>query len=370
MSSPTVGLRKTALHTLHKKMGARMAEFGGWEMPIEYSGIIQEHCAVRTAAGLFDISHMGEILIEGAGCLRLIQHVTCNDASRLKDEQIQYSALLTPEGTFVDDILVHRFGVDRYFLCVNASNAQKDFDWICQHNSFDAKVIHASHQYSQLALQGPKAQGILQPLVNVDLKAMKYYWLKHGNLGDVDCLITRTGYTGEDGFELYFDPGSSERVWNLLMDAGSGDGLIPAGLGARNTLRLEAKMALYGHEISDQITPWEADLAWVVKLEKGNFLGKEALVKQHEAGIQKRLIGFEMVGKGIGRDGYPVLINGQEAGVVTSGGPSPSLKKNIGLAYVPVSHSNPGQEIEVQVRTQAIPARIVTTPFYTRPKPA
>src|SRR5262245_24246045 len=366
MNSPSVGLRKTALHSLHKKLGARMAEFGGWDMPIEYSGIIQEHLAVRTAAGLFDISHMGEIIIEGPESLRLIQHVTCNDASRLKDEQIQYSALLTPEGTFVDDILVHQFSADRYFLCVNASNAEKDFDWICEQNSFDAEVVYDSDQYSQLALQGPKSLKILQPLVNTDLAAIKYYWLKHSKIADVPCLITRTGYTGEDGFELYFDPGASERVWNLLMDAGSGEGLIPAGLGARNTLRLEAKMALYGHEISDQITPWEADLAWIVKLNKGDFLGKEALLKQKDKGIGRKLVGFEMVGKGIGRDGYPVLIAGQQAGFVTSGGPSPYLKKNIGLAYVPVSDSNVGKEIEIQIRTQAVPAKIVETPFYTR----
>ena len=345
-----------------------MAEFGGWEMPIEYSGIIQEHLAVRSAAGLFDISHMGEIVIEGPASLSLVQYVTCNDASRLKDDQIQYSALLTPEGTFVDDILVHRLSADRYFLCVNAANAEKDFDWISEQNSFDAEVVYDSDQYSQLALQGPKSLKILQPLVNIDLSAVKYYWLKHALIGDLDCLITRTGYTGEDGFELYFDPEESERVWNLLMDAGSKDGLIPAGLGARNTLRLEAKMALYGHEISDQVTPWEADLAWVVKLDKGDFLGKEALLEQKAAGIRKKLVGFEMVGKGIGRDGYPVLINGDQAGLVTSGGPSPSLKKNIGLAYVPISHSDVGKEIEIQVRTQAVPARIVKTPFYTRPK--
>ena len=345
-----------------------MAEFGGWDMPIEYSGIIQEHLAVRTAAGLFDISHMGEIIIQGPESLRLIQHFTCNDASRLKNEQIQYSALLSSEGTFVDDILVHRFSADRYFVCVNASNAEKDFEWICRQNPFNATAVNVSDQYSQLALQGPKALKILQPLVNTDLAAIRYYWLKLSKIGDLDCLITRTGYTGEDGFELYFDPGSSEHVWNLLMDAGSFDGLIPAGLGARNTLRLEAKMALYGHEITDQTTPWEADLAWVVKLDKGEFIGKDALIRQKERGVQRKLVGFEMVGKGIGRDGYPVLINGQQVGFVTSGGPSPYLKKNIGLAYVPVSHSDLGTEIEIQVRTQAVPARIVKTPFYTRPK--
>jgi len=345
-----------------------MAGFGGWDMPIEYSGIIEEHLAVRTAAGLFDVSHMGEIVVEGPESLKLVQHVTCNDASRLQDEQIQYSALLTSEGTFVDDILVHRLSADRYFLCVNASNAEKDFDWISEHNSFDAEVVYVSDQYSQLALQGPKAAKILQPLVDIDLVLIRYYWLKWGKLRDVDCLVARTGYTGEDGFELYFDPGCAERVWNLISEAGSHDGLIPVGLGARNTLRLEAKMALYGHEISDQVTPWEADLGWIVKLEKEDFLGKTELVRQKESGVQRKLVGFEMVGKGIGREGYPVMIDRQQAGFVTSGGPSPYLKKNIGLAYVPASHSAVGTEIEIQVRTQAVLARIVKTPFYARSK--
>ncbi len=343
-----------------------MAEFGGWDMPIEYGGISQEHLAVRTAAGLFDISHMGEILIEGPQSLDLIQKVTCNDASRLKDGQIQYSALLHPEGTFVDDILVHRFGPDRYFLCVNASNADKDYNWIHGQNRFDATVTNASDRYTQLALQGPKALQIVQPLVNVDLGSVRYYWLRHGQIQGVDCLITRTGYTGEDGFELYFAPEYSEQIWNLLFEAGAKDGLVAVGLGARNTLRLEAKMALYGHEISDQTTPWEADLAWVVKFEKGDFIGKEALLKQREAGIQRKLVGFEMTGKGIGRDGYGVFIGGQQAGFVTSGGPSPSLKKNIGLAYVPVIHSGLGTELNIQVRSQMVTAAIVKTPFYTR----
>ena len=294
MAPATTSLRKTPLYPLHKKLGAKMAEFGGWEMPIEYAGIVQEHLAVRTAAGLFDISHMGEILVEGAESLDFVQAVTCNDAARLKDGQIQYSALLYPEGTFVDDILVHRFAQGRYFLCVNASNVEKDFDWICSHNRFQANVTNASDRYTQLALQGPNSVRVLQPVVDTDLSQVRYYWFQHGRIQDIECLITRTGYTGEDGFELYFSPDHAERVWNLLLEAGLPHGLAPAGLGARNTLRLEAKMALYGHEISDQITPWEADLAWAVKLSKGDFVGKESLLRQQISGPQRKLVGFEI----------------------------------------------------------------------------
>jgi aminomethyltransferase len=363
---PAKSLRKTPLHSLHIRLGAKMAEFGGWEMPIEYSGIIQEHMAVRTAVGLFDISHMGEILIEGPQSLDLVQKVTCNDAALLKDGQIQYSALLYPEGTFVDDILVHRFGPDRYFLCVNASNTDKDFEWICSWNQFQATVSNASDQYAQLALQGPKSVQVLQPLVDTDLEKIRYYWFRAGHIGGAECLISRTGYTGEDGFEIYCSPEHAENVWNQLRDAGAPHRLIPVGLGARNTLRLEAKMALYGHEISEKITPWEADLAWVVKLDKGNFVGKEALLQQKAAGAQRKLVGFEMTGRGIGRDGYQVLVKGEQVGLVSSGGPSPFLKKNIGLAHVRTAFSKVGTGLQIQVRTQAVPARVVETPFYSR----
>ena len=249
-------LKKTALHAVHKKLKARMAEFGGWEMPIEYSGIIQEHLAVRTAAGLFDISHMGEIEISGPEALELVQFVTSNDASRLQDGQIQYSALLYPQGTFVDDILVHRFSRNHYFLCVNAANTDKDFEWITGQNRFDARAVNVSSRYTQLALQGPRALSILRELVDVDLEGIKYYWFVRSQVGGVDAIITRTGYTGEDGFELYFPPEYSEQIWGRLFEKGSEAGLIPTGLGARNTLRLEAKMALYGHEISEKITPY------------------------------------------------------------------------------------------------------------------
>ncbi len=359
-------LKKTPLYSLHKQLGAKMAEFGGWEMPIEYSGIVQEHMAVRLAAGFFDISHMGQILIEGPESLDLLQHVTCNDVSRLKDQQIHYSALLYPEGTFVDDILVHRLAPNSYLLCVNASNTHKDFTWILHHNCYDAAVSDVSRNYAQLALQGPKAASVLQTLVDIDLGKIKYYWLGLGRIQNVDCLFTRTGYTGEDGFEIYCDPAVAGQLWDLILKSGQQDGLIPAGLGARNTLRLEAKMALYGHEISDKITAWEADLGWIVKLDKGNFVGREALLRQKQTGILKRLVGFEMTGRGIGRDSYPVLIDGRQVGSVTSGGPSPFLKKNIGLAYVPEANSQIGTSIEIQVRSQLCTAKIVETPFYKR----
>ena len=343
-----------------------MAEFGGWEMPIEYSGIIPEHLAVRHAAGLFDISHMGQILIEGPESLNLLQHATCNDVSRLQDQQIHYSALLYPEGTFVDDILVHRLAPNSYLLCVNASNTEKDFTWILNLNCYDASVSDLSHHYAQLALQGPKAASVLQTLVDIDLGKIKYYWLGVGRIQNVDCLFTRTGYTGEDGFEIYCNPAAAGQLWDLILKGGQPEGLIPAGLGARNTLRLEAKMALYGHEISEKITAWEADLGWIVKLNKGNFVGREALSRQKQTGIPKRLVGFEMTGRGIGRDGYPVLINGVQVGSVTSGGPSPFLRKNIGLAYVPVANSQIGTSVEIQVRSQLCSAKIVETPFYKR----
>jgi len=345
-----------------------MSEFGGWEMPIEYSGIIREHLAVRKAAGLFDISHMGEITVDGPESLELVQETTCNDAARLRDGQTQYSALLYPNGTFVDDILVYRLSAESYFICVNASNTDKDFEWVAQHNQFKAEVRNVSDQYSQFAIQGPSASKILQPLVDIDLTTMKNYWSEKARVEGVESIVSRTGYTGEDGFELYFSPEFSEQIWTHLLEKGDKAGLIPAGLGARNTLRLEARLALYGHEISDQVTPWEADLGWIVKMEKADFIGKPALLEQQQAGIRSKLVGFEIVAKGIGRDGYAVLVNGEVVGKVTSGGPAPYLKKNIGLAYVPANQTEIGTELEIQIREQRVPAKIVETPFYKRKK--
>ncbi|HXE74334.1 MAG TPA: glycine cleavage system aminomethyltransferase GcvT [Candidatus Xenobia bacterium] len=364
----TTALRKTALHSVHRAAGAKMVSFGGWDMPVEYSGIIQEHLAVRTACGLFDVSHMGEIEIRGREALALVQWVTSNDASKLVLGQAQYSGLLTDRGTFVDDIIVHKFSDTHYFLCVNAANREKDFEYIRSQNRFDAEVIDSGDSYTQLALQGPKAQTILQLLTPVDLNSIKYYRFTFGQVLGVDCLIARTGYTGEDGFELYFEPAQSEKMWHGLLEAGKPHGLIPAGLGARNTLRLEAGFALYGHEIDDTTTVWEANLGWICKMDKGEFIARAALAAQKERGLERKLVGFEMRGRGIARDGYPVFVNGGEAGRVTSGSPAPFLQKNIGMAYVPVAASAPGTPIEIGIRDQRVPAEIVPLPFYKRPR--
>ncbi len=363
-------LKKTALNEVHKKQGGKMVDFGGWEMPVQYpAGTIAEHLAVRTAAGIFDVSHMGEIEIKGPQSLALVQHLTSNDASKLSDGQIQYSGLMTPAGTFVDDILVHRFGPEHYFLCVNASNSDKDFDWIKSHApSFDAEVNNLSANYSQLAIQGPRALEIMQSLVDVDLSAIKYYWFTTGHVDDVPAIISRTGYTGEDGVEIYFDPSESERIWNKILEAGQSASLIPCGLASRNTLRLEAKMALYGHEIDDTTTVLEADLGWICKLGKGDFLGRDILAAQKENGLMRKLVGFEVTDKGIARDGYPVFVDGQQVSQVTSGSPAPFLKKNIGLAYLPIEKAVVGTTIEIEVRGRLLQSQVVPTPFYKRTK--
>jgi aminomethyltransferase len=359
-------MKKTPVNNWHHAHHAKLVEFGGWEMPVEFGGIIQEHLAVRSSAGLFDICHMGELMVEGPEALSLLQWVTPNDASRLKIGQIHYSALLTPQGTFVDDLLIYRMAEQRFFICTNAANTEKDFAWIQSHNHFHAQVFNRSEDFAQLALQGPRSLDILQPLVDIDLASLHYYWFKNGKLGDSPVLISRTGYTGEDGFEIYLAPEKAESLWCQLLEAGQSAGLIPVGLGARNTLRLEARMALYGHEISDQITPWEAGLDWIVKMNKGAFIGREALENQPQSAIRKKLVGFEMISKGIARDNYPVLHGGTECGWVTSGSPSPTLHKNIGLAYLPASIAQPGQEFEIQIRANRVPARIVDTPFYRK----
>jgi aminomethyltransferase len=353
---------------LHKALGAKMVGFGGWEMPIEYSGIIQEHLAVRRAAGLFDVSHMGEVEISGPRALSLLQHVTSNDASRLKDFQAQYSALMHPKGSAVDDCVVHRLAEDRYFICVNAANTDKDFDWILQHNRVGAEVRNVSGEYSQLALQGPRALEIISKVTDTGLAGLKYYWFCRARCGGVEGLLARTGYTGEDGFEFYFPPAQSEKVWNALMEAGRPEGLVPAGLGARNTLRLEAGYPLYGHELDEETTLLEANLGWIAKLEKGEFIGRDVLLEQRARGTRKKLVGFEMTDQGIARDGYRVYVEGKAAGSVTSGSYAPFLKKNIGMAYIPPSLAELGREIQVEIRGQRAGARIVSLPFYKRPK--
>jgi aminomethyltransferase len=345
-----------------------MVDFGGWDMPVQYSGIIDEHNAVRNAVGLFDVSHMGEIEIRGPEAVNLADFVTTNAVRKLKHGQAHYSGLLYEHGGFVDDILVHKVADDHYFLCVNASNQEKDFEHIRAQNRFDADVEFSSDRYAQLAVQGPRARDTVQKLTPVDLSGIKYYWFTDGEVCGIPARIAHTGYTGEDGFELYVPPAEAERVWKEVMQAGAEFGIKPCGLGARNTLRLEAKMALYGHEIDASISPLEADLGWIVKLDKGDFVGREALQKQKDAGLQRRLAGFEMCGRGIGRDGYEVYLDGAPAGWVTSGSPSPTLCKNIGLCYLPNAHAQAGTSIQIMIRNQPVDAVTVETPFYKRAK--
>jgi len=345
-----------------------MVDFGGWDMPVQYSGLLDEHHAVRQRAGIFDVSHMGEIEIRGPEALKLVEYVSTNKAANLKIGQAQYSGLLYEHGGFVDDILVHKVADDSFFLCVNASNQDKDYEHIAAHNKFDCAVENAGDKYAQIAIQGPRALETLQKLTPVQLAPIKYYHFVDGSVSGAAARIARTGYTGEDGFEIYVAPGEATRLWDEILAAGAEFGIKPAGLGARNTLRLEAKMALYGHEIDASITPWEADLAWIVKLDKGDFVGRDALVKQKEQGITRKLIGFEMQGRGIGRDGYEVQIDGAAAGWVTSGGPAPTLNKNVGMCFLPVNQCQIGRAIQVMVRNQPVEAVTVPTPFYKRAK--
>jgi glycine cleavage system T protein (aminomethyltransferase) len=379
VNSPTNSvLRKTPLNALHRRLGAKMVNFGGWDMPVEYpasGGLVAEHKSVRNGVGVFDVSHMGDIRIHSAeqpgGALRAVQHLTMNDASKLVLGQAQYSAMLYPEGTFVDDVIVHRLGEDDYLLVINAGTRQKDVDWVRKNTTkFDCKVEDLSDTYTQLAIQGPRAVEVLRKLTDANLDAVKNYWFTHGTVcGLKNTLIARTGYTGEDGFEIYVpaEVRASERVWDEVIEAGKGFGIVPCGLGARNTLRLESKMALYEHEISDSINVWEARLERYCKMDKGDFVGRAALEKARAAGLQRALVGLEMVDRGIARDGYRCVDeNGEEIGVVTSGSPSPTLGKNIALAYVPPNLSAVGTPIYVEIRTQRCKAQVVTTPFYKR----
>ena len=360
--------RKTALNSTHRKMGARMVEFGGWDMPLEYSGIVPEHMAVRTRAGLFDVSHMGEIEVKGEGALPLLQKVTCNDASRLQVSQAQYSGLMNPQGGFIDDLLIHKIADRHYLLCVNAARRETDFAWITEQNDTGADVRDVSDDYTQLAVQGPRSKAVLERLTAVDLGALKYYRFTHGDVCGVPSLVARTGYTGEDGFELYLPPTKSERVWGELLEAGKQEGILPCGLGARNTLRLEAGMALYGHDINEETTPLEANLQWIAKLKKGSFLGSEVLIQQAQEGWKRRLAGFQMIDRGIARDEAPVGVEDRQVGRVTSGSYTPFLKRSIGLAYLPSELASPGQRIWIEIRGNRAAAEVVPTPFYRKPK--
>lgn len=358
-------LKATPLNSIHRRLGARMVDFGGWDMPVQYTGIIEEHHAVRRAVGLFDVSHMGEIEVRGPEAFHLVDYVTTNAVSRLPLGRAHYSALLYPHGGFVDDILVHKVADDSYFLCVNASNQEKDFEHIRDANRFDAVVDFASDRYVQLAIQGPRALATLQKLTPAKLDEIKYYAFVDDTVHGIPARIARTGYTGEDGFEIYVAPDQGETAWSAVLDAGAEFGIRPCGLGARNTLRLESKMALYGHEIDASINPYEAGLGWIVKLDKGDFLGREPLVKAKD-NVRRMLAGFEMQGRGIGRDGYEVRVDGAPAGWVTSGGPSPTLGKNIGLCYLPAHDAGVGRKIQIVIRNQAVDAVVVPTPFYKR----
>jgi aminomethyltransferase len=344
-----------------------MIEFFGWEMPVEFSGIINEHLAVRTKAGVFDVSHMGEIIISGKEALNLVQHLTPNDASRLTSERAQYTALITPQGTFIDDLLVYCLGPEEYLLVVNAANSDKDYRWILDHrDGFDVKIENKSDEYTQIALQGPKALDILQPLTEINLEEMKSFRHARGKIKGEEVLVSRTGYTGEDGFEIYTLSRQPGKIWDLILEQGAKSGLAPVGLGARDTLRLEATLMLYGNDIDETTTVLEAGLGWLVKFDKGDFLGRQALINQKEEGIKRKLVGFEMLDAGIARSHYPVFIEGNKVSEVTSGSYAPYLKKNIGLTYFPVEYAEVDMEFEIEIRQKKSKAKVVTTPFYKR----
>jgi len=371
-------IRKTALNAVHRKMGAKMVDFNGWDMPVEYpsaGGIIAEHNAVRTGVGIFDVSHMGDIRLRGPQALAAVQHISMNDAARLAIGQAQYSAMLYPQGTFVDDVIVHRLGEDDYLLVINAGTREKDFNWVRDNTrQFDCKVENLSDDFTQIAIQGPKGVDLLQKLTDANLSAVKFYWVTRGTVcGLKNTLIARTGYTAEDGFEIYVpaDEATSAMVWNRLLEVGKEFGAVPCGLGARNTLRLEGKLPLYGHEISDTINVWEAGLDRFCTMEKPEFIGRAALEKAKSGTLKRTLVGLEMVERGIARDGYKVLDEGGRGiGCVTSGSYAPFLKKNIALAYVPPEFSSLGSTVKVEIRGQGVKAQVVPTPFYKRPKKA
>ena len=343
-----------------------MVEFAGWHMPVQYKSALKEHLAVRSSVGIFDVSHMGQIEVSGRDALKLVQKITCNDVGCLADGQAQYSALLYSNGTFVDDIVLYRIHAERIFICVNASNQEKDFQWILQHQQGEAEVCDKSDQYAQFAVQGPKAETLLNPLIDGDLGQLEYYWSFEGKITGVPALISRTGYTGEDGFEIYLASNQAESVWRAILEEGRTFGITPVGLAARNTLRLEVRYPLYGNDIDQTTNPWEAGLGWIVKLEGTDFVGKEALVGLKRQGASRKLVGFELQDRGIARDHYPVFLNSERVGEVTSGSYAPSLGKSIGLTYLPAEHADLGQQIEIEVRSKRLRAEVVPGPFYQR----
>ena len=364
-------LKQTPLNRLHRDLGGRMVDFGGWDMPVQYpAGTIEEHLRTRNHSGLFDVSHMGEIEVRGPEAIPFVNRITSNDVSKLIDGQAQYSALTTPLGTVVDDLLVYRFYQDHLLLVVNAGTTEKDWEWIKSHHSGEnLELKNVSAEYCQIALQGPDAISILQQLTELKLADIKYYHFTTGTVDGVQSIVSRTGYTGEDGFEVYAAADKAEQLWNKMLEvgkAGTDTGVLPCGLAARNTLRLEAGMSLYGHEIDETTTLLEANLGWICKLDKGDFIGSDRLAQQKESGVQRRLVGFEVTERGIARDDQEVVIGNNRVGKVTSGSPAPFLKKNIGFAYVPAEHAAVGSEIKIDVRGRLVGAQIVKTPFYKR----
>jgi aminomethyltransferase len=361
-------LKKTPLNARHRASGARMVPFGGWDMPVEYSGITAEHLAVRERAGIFDVSHMGQIEIAGTNALDAVQRISCNDASKLQVGQAQYSGLLTPQGTFVDDLLVYRLAPQHFMLVVNASHIGRDYAYIAEHikSAGDAVAVDASARYALIAVQGPRALEIVQPLTGVDLASMKYYWFAHGEFAGVRGTVSRTGYTGEDGFEIFVPPQSADKVWLALLQSGEPAGLIPCGLGARDTLRLEAAMRLHGNDIDETTTALEADLGWIVGWKKADFIGADVLRRQKADGVTRKLVGFEMLDRGIARQGYTIYAQDEAVGTVTSGTQTPFLKKAIGLGYVPAALAAHGTGLEIDIRGRRTRAVVVPTPFYKR----
>ena len=371
VTSPAPQLKQTPLNRVHRELGGKMVDFGGWDMPVQYpAGTIEEHLRTRNHSGLFDVSHMGEIDVKGSDAIAFVNRITSNDVTKLIDGQAQYSALTTPDGTVIDDLLVYRFAADHLFLVVNAGTTEKDWEWIRSHHAGESvELKNVSTEYCQIALQGPDALSILQQLTHVPLNDIKYYHFTTGTVDGVESIISRTGYTGEDGFEVYAAAEKGEQLWNKMLEVGkvgTETGVLPCGLAARNTLRLEAGMSLYGHEIDETTTLLEANLGWICKLDKGEFIGREKLAQQKEAGLKRRLVGFEITERGIARDDQEVVIGDQRVGKVTSGSPAPYLKKNIGFAYVPAEFAAVGGEIKIDVRGRLVGAQIVKTPFYKR----
>ncbi|MEP6471444.1 MAG: glycine cleavage system aminomethyltransferase GcvT [Acidobacteriota bacterium] len=370
MSAPATApasVKRTPLYALHRELGAKLIDFGGWEMPVQYAGILEEHRAVRERVGIFDVSHMGELEVTGADALASLQWLTPNDVARLEDGRCHYSAFLTERGTFVDDLLVYRKAADSYLLVVNASNTPKDFEWARSHSKGSARVEDASERYALIAVQGPRAASLLSRAAETDPATLAYYAFLETSVFGEPALVSRTGYTGEDGFEIYLAPDRAESVFRGLLEEGRAEGAVPCGLGARDTLRLEARMALYGNDIDDTVTPWEADLGWIVKMKKGDFLGRDALERQRAEGVARKLVGFEMVDRGIARHGYPARTD-HGGGVVTSGTHSPTLGKPIGLAMLPAADGAVGSGIEIDIRGRGAKAQVVPTPFYKRAK--